>query len=278
MAWRYVGAREADAPLIERLLAVWHHRRLLRRMAERDLRQRYAGAAVGYAWVAVYPLLLVTFYTAVFALVFRGRLAPGGSPQEYALYVVSGLLPWIAFSEVANRSTQAMAEQRSLVKFAVFPVQILPLTALYAAAITQMVGLAAVLAFAAYVNGGLSIRVFFLIPLLVLQNLFFAGVAWLLGALGAVLRDVRELVSIGLTVGMFLTPIFYVAADAPAPLRLVLALNPLTHLMNGYRAALLPAAPSSLESVVAFSLAAAVALVGGFWTFERTRVFLADIL
>src|SRR5436190_18770458 len=168
MSWRYVEASAAGGPLPLRLLAVWRHRRLLRRMAERDLRQRYVGSTLGFTWAVLNPLLFVAIYAVIFTFVFGGRLSPGAPTAQYALYVVSGLLPWIAFSEVANRSTQAMSEHRNLVKYVVFPVQILPLTSLYATAFSQVVGLAALLLFAALVRGGLDAGVLLLLPALLL--------------------------------------------------------------------------------------------------------------
>ena len=281
MAWRYVAARDIDAPFLMRLLGVWRYRTLLRRVAARDLRLRYAGTTLGRVWAVVYPLLLVAFYTAVFTTVFRGRLGPSGAdaaPERYALYVVAGLLPWVAFTEVATRAVQTMAEHRSLVKHVQFPVQILPLGSVYGAALPHCVALLALAAFASWTGGSLSLSPVALAVTLVSHALFLSGIAWLLGALGAMLRDVRELLAIALTAGMFITPIFYVEADAPAPLRLVLQLNPLTHFVRAYREAFLIGPASHPESpFIALAVAGATLLLG-FWLFERTRVFLADIL
>ncbi|HEU5314677.1 MAG TPA: ABC transporter permease [Chloroflexota bacterium] len=278
MTWRYVGAPDVRVPLPLRILGLWRHRRLLRRMAERDLRQRYVGTAGGVAWAAVYPLLLVTFYTAIFTFVFRGRLSPGAPPAEYALYVVSGLLPWISFADVAGRATQVMAEHRGLAKFAMFPVQVLPLTSLYTTAFSLGVGLLALIVFAAS-SHGISAGILLLLPAVVLQTLFLAGIAWLLGALGALIRDVRELVSIALLVGMFLTPIFYAESDAPRVLRPLVALNPLAHLIRLYRTALLGGGgPDTLVSLLVFGAVAVVTPLVGYRVFERTRALLGDVL
>ena len=278
MSWRYVGAADSRLPLLARMLAVSRHHRLLRRMAERELRQRYVGTAAGIAWAALYPLVFVTFYTAIFTFVFRGRVSPDAPPAAYALYVIAGLLPWMALSEVATRSTQVMAEHRSLVKFAMFPLQILPLTSLYATALSQAIGLAALLIVTVLVNGPLTWSVLWLVPVALLQLLFLAGVAWLLGALGAVVRDVKELVSIALMVGMFVTPIFYVERDAPAPLRTLLALNPVTHLVRLYRAATIADSPVDPVGFAIFAVVALLTLLGGFALFERTRALLGDLL
>jgi lipopolysaccharide transport system permease protein len=246
-------------------------------MAERDLRQRYAGSAIGYLWAALYPLLFVALYTIIFTTVFRGRLSPGGPPQEYALHVIAGLLPWVAFSEVAGRATQAMAEHRNLVKFAVFPIQVLPLTALYTTAFSQIVGLVALVGIAVWSRGVISPSLILLLPTIALQVVFLAGVAWLLGAAGAVLRDVRELVTIALMAGMFLTPIFYTDADTPRLLRPFVELNPLTHLIRLYRDALL-GGPLHTTSFAVFAVVACLTFLAGYLAFERTRLFLSDIL
>ena len=278
MSWRYIGASDAARPFLARLLAVTRHRRLLRRMAERDLRQRYVGTAAGVAWAAVYPLVFVAFYTAIFTFVFRGRVSADSPPAAYALYVVSGLLPWMAFSEVATRATQVMAEHRSLVKFAMFPLQILPLTSLYATALSQAVGIAALVLLTVVIRGSLDWAILWLVPIVALQALFLAGVAWLLGALGALVRDVKELVSIALMVGMFVTPIFYVERDAPGPLAALLPLNPMTHLVRLYRAATIAGTSPDLLSFGVLALAAVATLLLGFAVFERTRAFLGDLL
>ncbi len=302
MAWRYVEARDAAAPLPVRLLSVWRHRRLLQRMAQRDLRQRYVGSTLGLVWAALTPLVTIAIYVFIFTFIFGGRLGTppqtggegvaaagtplagrGGPTAEYAVYVVSGLLPWIAFSEVASRATQTMGEHRSLVKFVVFPVQILPLCSLYVAAFSQGVGLAVVIALATWLQGGLPTGLWLLLPALLLQIVFLAGVAWLLGALGAILRDVKEVVQVALAIGMFLTPIFYLEGDVPLVLRRLIALNPLTHLVRLYREALLGdivlgGGMHGSWSLPIFAAVAVATLLAGFVVFERTRVFLSDIL
>jgi lipopolysaccharide transport system permease protein len=171
-----------------------------------------------------------------------------------------------------------MGEHRNLVKFVVFPVQILPLTSLYAVAFSQAVGLLLVVPLAIWLNGGVPPTLWLLLPALLLQTCFLAGVAWLLGALGAILRDVKEVVQVALMVGMFLTPIFYLERDLPRPLRLVVELNPLAHLARLYRDALLGLGVEHPLSLPVFAACAAVTLLAGFVAFERTRVFLSDIL
>jgi lipopolysaccharide transport system permease protein len=277
-SWRYVGADDRSGSPVRRLLSVWKHRFLLRRMAERELRLRYVGSALGFAWAAVYPLLFVAVYAFIFTVVFRGRLSPDAPTEQYALYAVSGLIPWVALSEVATRATQTMSEHRSLIKYVVFPVQILPLTSLYVTTFSQLVGLGAVIALAAWLRGGLDPLILLLPVILLLQGVFLAGVAWLLGAVGVVLRDIKELVQVALMIGMFLTPIFYVERELPARVRFLVEFNPATHLVRLYRDALLGDGLQHPYSLAVFTVVALATLLLGQFVFERTRAFLSDVL
>jgi ABC-type polysaccharide/polyol phosphate export permease len=137
----------------------------------------------------------------------------------------------------------------------------------------------ALIAFGAAAGRGIGPSILLLIPAVALQALFLAGTAWLLGALGALIRDVRELVSIVLLVGMFVTPIFYGDSDAPRLLRPLVAINPLAHLIRLYRAALLGGDVSqTLVSLAIFALIAVAAPLVGYRVFERTRALLGDVL
>ena len=139
-------------------------------------------------------------------------------------------------------------------------------------------GLSLLVLIAGVARGGLAPSVLLLLLVMPLQLLFLAGVAWLLGAVGAVLRDVKELVTVVLMVGMFLTPIFYVERDVPATLRTVIALNPMTHLLHLYRDALLGVGLVHPVSLAIFGAVAFLTFLAGFLVFERTRVFLSDLL
>jgi lipopolysaccharide transport system permease protein len=247
-------------------------------MAERDLRQRYVGSVLGYLWAVVYPLLFVAVYAFVFTVIFRGRLNANSTPDQYALYVISGLLPWVSFSEVAARAPQTAGEHRNLIKHVVFPVHILPVTTLYATALSQAVGLIALLALAFWGRGGADAGALVLIPVIALQTLFLAGVAWGLGAVGALAPDVKEVVQVSLTIGMFFTPIFYTEEALPSALRPIMDLNPLAHLVRLYHDAVLGYGLQHPASLVIFAGWAIVVLLVGFASFERARATLADLL
>ena len=246
-------------------------------MAQRDLRQRYAGASLGTWWAVVNPLVFVGAYTLLFTVIFRARLTPDSAPSAYALYVVSGLLPWVAFTEVATRATQTVAEHRALIKYTMFPAELLPLTGLYGAMLSQVAGFVVVAGVGIIVTGNVPSGALWIVPALVSQVVFLAGVAWLLGAVGAAFRDAREVIQILLTAGMFFTPIFFDPSTLPAPLRAVVLLNPVAPLIEAFRGAIL-GAPVDVSRLAAFGALAVVLAIAGFAAFERVRGELADAL
>ncbi|MAG37167.1 MAG: hypothetical protein CL878_13115 [Dehalococcoidia bacterium] len=278
MTWQYLGERPEQRPLLARLIGVAGHLQAWRAIAERELRLRYVGSTLGLAWAVVHPLLFVGAYTVIFAFVFRARLAPDAPRDQYALYVVLGLLPWVAVTDVATRATEAMATHRSLVKHVRFPLEVVPLYSLAASLLSLLVGLLVLLPVLGWRQGGLPWGAVGLPLILLAQVAFTVGLAWLLGAVGAFLRDIKELVQITFMIGMFLTPIFYVESVLPAPLRPIIWLNPLAHLATLYRGALLTAMPFDALPVVVFSLASLFTLVVGFAVFERARKLLTDLL
>jgi lipopolysaccharide transport system permease protein len=246
-------------------------------MAQRDLRQRYAGASLGTWWAVVNPLVFVGAYTLLFTVIFRARLTPDSPPSAYAMYVVSGLLPWVAFTEVATRATQTVAEHRGLIKYTMFPAELLPLTGLYGAMLSQITGLLVVLAWSIIVNREVYWAIVWIIPTIFLEVTFLAGVAWTLAAVGAVLRDFRELIPIILTAGMFITPIFYDVSTMPIYIRTLILLNPLVPLIDTFRA-MIVGTVLSFQQLILFSLFAIILCISGFIAFERVCGELADTL
>lgn len=278
MTWRYLGEVPDAAPLPRRLLRVLRHRALLRTMAERDLRMRYGGATLGLLWAIVHPLLLVALYVGIFTVVLRARLVPDAPVEQYALYVVAGLLPWMAVAGVAGRAAEVMAEHRALVKQVVFPVEILPLHGILPALLAQLIGTCALVALVWLRSAQLSPWMLALPLVLAAQVAMMAGLAWALGTLAVALPDVKEAVQVLLTLGMFLTPIFYVESILPQYARLALNLNPMAHLIYVYRDVLIDGRLQHPISAIVLAVLAPLSLLAGFAVFDRMRSFISDNL
>jgi lipopolysaccharide transport system permease protein len=206
------------------------------------------------------------------------RLNGSASTGEFALYAFCGLLPWLAVADALTRSASVLFDQQPLIKKVVFPSEILPVHLVLSALVVEIVGLVVFLA-VVIVGGRLPGWSLLLLPIvLALQFFFMTGIAWLLSTLAVYLRDVRQVVGLLLTLWMFLTPIVYPASLVPARFKWVLDINPMTAIVDAYRAALLDDRMPSPVPLIVFAAVALTLFVSGHWVFTRAKPTFADLL
>lgn len=251
-------------------------RHLIWTFVRRDLRSRYVGSIMGLCWSVVHPLVLLAAYSFVFQVIFRVR-PPLGRTDSFAVFLFCGLLPWLYFQDTLQRSCTSVVEQRNLIQKTLFPSEVLPLTLAASNLVTHLFGLAVLLALLIYLD--LLTWTVWLLPAWFFWMVLLAlGLGWLLAALQVFLRDTAQVLSVLLVFWFWFTPIFYRVEMVPPRFRPWLSLNPLTHVVEGYRLLLLegrvPAAESWL-ALAGFSLA--IFFLGGL-AFRGMKREFADAL
>ena len=251
---------------------LWHYRELLGFLAWRDVKVRYKQATLGIAWAVVQPAITMVIFTFVF-----GKLA--NMPNDntpYPLVVLAGLLPWQLFSSAFSGASGSLLNNASLVSKVYFPRLIIPLSALAVALVDFAVVLALYSAMMLWFGVLPSWHVVFL-PLFILLALLaaFGTGAWLT-ALTVQYRDFRFIAPFMLQVGVFLSPVGFRTDNMPN-WRSLLAFNPLTGVIDGFRWCLLGKSATLDPSVTATSVVLIAILVfTGVWYFRRTERLLAD--
>src|ERR1700742_1470735 len=104
---------------------IFHFRSLLGTLTSLDLKARYRGSVLGFLWSLANPLLLLSVYTFVFSVVFHQ--APNSENNPYALFMVSGLFPWVWLSPSLLEGTMSLIANAGLLRKAVFPAELLPM-------------------------------------------------------------------------------------------------------------------------------------------------------
>jgi len=175
---------------------LWSNRALIGQFVRREFLARNRGSALGFVWTILHPLLMLAVYTFVFAIIWNARW--GGAQESQGLFAVSvfcGLIVWKAFPAGVGGAPSVVVSNANLVKKVIFPIEILPLTAIGSSVIVSCVSLAILLAANGFVSGGVSTTLWalpvVLVPLLALTS----GVSWLVASLGVFLRDLRQLVA-----------------------------------------------------------------------------------
>lgn len=251
------------------------HRRLIWNLILLEFKVRYAGSKAGLVWALMAPLMILAAYLLVFGGILAIRPQQNGSGLDYALLMACGLLPWLGFSEGVMRGTGSVLSQRNLMKSQLFPMELLPVTAVCAGLIGQLCGMAVLLIILAF-RGTLGSNLAVLPLLLLLQLAFTLGVAWFLSCVNILYRDTSQVAGVFMVLLMFVSPIAYTLDMVPSGLEWVITFNPLAYLIEAYRATLLSRDWPSLWGVGSFAGLAVLLLFTGHRYFMQLRRLLPD--
>jgi ABC-2 type transport system permease protein len=198
--------RTSESPRLragERLRVLAAHREILLNLVRKELKVKYAASVLGALWSVLSPLV----YLAVFA--FVARVLGAGIP-DYPVYLLSGLLAWNLFSASMTSGARSVLDNGNLVKKVAFPHEILPLSAVGVALVDFVLQSAVLFVFILVSGYGLHVPELALWPaaFVTLLVLTVALSLWF-SALNVRYRDVGHLLSIGLLVWFWATPIVY---------------------------------------------------------------------
>lgn len=261
------------------LASLWDNRQLVTTLARRDIVGRYRGSLFGVGWSLLNPILMLAVYTFVFGFIMRARWASGDeSKAEFALVLFAGLLVYNLFAECINRAPGLILSNVNYVKKVVFPIEILPWVTLLSALFHLLMSLGVWFLFR-FLLMGLPHPTALLLPFILLPLIaLIMGACWWLASLGVYLRDVGQVVGTLSTLLLFLSPVFYPLSALPPSVRPMLALNPLSQVIEQTREALIWGRAPDLVALMASTLAASVFAWLGFAWFQKTRKGFADVL
>ena len=260
------------------LRPLWQYRELLFFLVWRDIKVRYKQTALGVAWIILQPLVS----TGIFSLLFGGLLQVPSGGVPYPLFALAALVPWNYFAGSLTKSGTSVVNSANLITKVYFPRLIIPLAGVLSGlvdfAITSLV-LAALMAFYGVAP---TVGILFLPLFLLLAMLTALGFGLWLSALNVRYRDVNYLIPFLVQIWMYATPVIYGATLIPERFRFLLALNPMTGVVEGFRWALLgrqladAAPPGPLLAIPI--LITLVVLASGLIFFRHTERTFADVI
>lgn len=256
---------------------LWRHRELLYFLVWRDVKVRYKQTVLGVAWAVLVPVLSMLVFTAIFGNFagFKNRL-PDGLENAYPVYVYAGLLPWLFFANAISLGGLSLVNQQHLLTKIYFPRLFVP-TATVGGALIDM-GLSFCIFLGLMVFYGIvpSIGILF-VPLLVVWTAIASlGIAYQLSALTVAYRDFKFVIPFMVQIWQFLSPVVYPTSMFPERYRWLLALNPLTGIIDGFRASVFGTPVSWINLAISALSAVALFLLGAMY-FRQTERRFADI-
>ncbi|MFI5371320.1 MAG: ABC transporter permease [Candidatus Eisenbacteria bacterium] len=266
------GSRFAlGADLSEMVHELVEYRELLLSLVRRDLLLRYKQTIMGFGWAILMPVT----YMIVFSLIFT-RVVKLETGVPYPIYVYAGLLPWNFFASSLRFSVGSLTANTALVTKVYFPRELLPFTAILVSLVDFAVGAIVLAALMAWYHVGVHWTLLLLPVVLLVQVMFTAAIALLLSMGNLFYRDVKYLIEILITLWMFATSVVYPVNRIGGRLAPLLALNPMTPIIDGYRAVLLHGQPPA-AGPFAWAAGVSVALLAVSWVlFHRAEFQFAE--
>jgi lipopolysaccharide transport system permease protein len=193
-------------------------------------------------------------------------------------------LPWQYFASALTRTSSNLVDNTNLITKVYFPRLIIPLSGVVSSLVDFAVGLVMLAVLMVIFRIQLTWTVLLLPAFLALAMATALGFGLWLSALNVRYRDIKQLLPFVVQLWMYITPVIYPVTIIPAPLRPLLALNPMTGVVSGFRWALLgdASAVTGLQApVLLFALSVVIAivvLVTGLFYFRSTERTFADII
>ena len=270
---------EPDRGLVRlHLMDLWKYRELLYFLTWRDIKIRYKQTALGVTWIVLQPLVSMLIYSVLFGILLK--VPSNGVP--YPVFTFIALLPWNYFASAVNRSSTSVVNNTNLITKVYFPRLVIPVSGVLAGLLDFLISFIFLLLLMAGYGIRPSINMF-LLPLFLLLAIATAlGFSLWFAALDVRFRDVQYLIPFVIQIWMYVTPVIYGSSLIPEKFRLLIALNPMTGVVEGFRWALLGGQYSGLGysgSLFLVSIFISLAaLVSGLVFFKGIESSFADII
>ena len=256
------------------LKALIDHRDLFWTLTRHRIRVRYKQSVLGLAWAILQPVALMLIFTLAFGRI--ARVPSEGIP--YPLFAYTGLLTWSFLSTGLSSVTHSIVAHAQLITKVYFPREILPLTYIAAALFDWCVGSMVLAALLAFYDHPATWTALYALPIVALLAGFVTGAGFLLAALQVRFRDVGLAIPLIIYLWLFATPIAYPLSAVPASYRSWFLLNPMTGIVESFRAAVIRGSAPDPAVLVIPVLATLVLLPLAYGFFKRTEATMADVI
>lgn len=215
---------------------LWTYRELVYFMIWRDIKVKYKQTLLGMAWAVIQPVMNMLVFTFVFDRV--AKLATDGI--QYEIFSFTALLPWGLFVTALNQGARSLVAHNNMVTKIYFPRLILPMSSVFAGLVDFAIAFVILIGLMFYFQVTPAWDLLWTLPLFLLLAIITAlGVALWLSAINVKYRDVNQALPFLTQFWLFATPVAYSFSSLPELAKIVLSLNPMTGVVNGFRWALL---------------------------------------
>lgn len=258
---------------MNKLKEIYEYRLMIYSLVKRDLRGKYKGSVLGFMWTFVNPLLQLLVYNMVFSIIMKAGV------DKFYLYLFVGLIPWLFFSAAITGGSTSIIAQKDLIKKIRFPREIIPISYVTSQFVNMLLSFIVVIAVSVVSGVRLTIGGILCLPLIMIVEYIMAlGIAFISSALTVYLRDLEHILAILAMAWMYASPICYPESMVPEKYLALYRLNPVTPIINAYRAVLYEGRTPDLTTLLAATGIGLAMLVVGMLIFAKLQRRFAEEL
>lgn len=253
------------------LKEIYQYRAMVSSLIKRDLRGRYKGSFLGFAWTFLNPLLQLAVYTVVFSYIMRAGIS------DYYLFLFVALIPWLFFATSISAGAGCVLVQKEMVKKIYFPREVLPIAHVTCQLVNMLLTFIVVFAVLILSGKGLNPAALLYLPIIVFAEYILAlSFTMTVSALTVYLRDLEHIMAIVVMAWQFLTPVMYSIDMVPERLLPIFNLNPMTPIIVAYRDVLYYKQIPKLQTLLHGFLLSVVLLIIGWNVFGHLKKHFAE--
>ena len=251
---------------------IYQYRELLKTNVKKEIRGRYKNSILGVMWSFLNPLLQLAVYSIIF-----GALLAGGD-KTYPIYICVALIPWTYFTTAITQASFTIIGNGDIIKKVYFPREILPISVVTSGAVNFIISTIIILAFVIFSGMGLSWYILLYPFVLLVQYVLLLGISFIVSSITVYFRDLEHIIGIILLAAFYGTPIVYKLEQLPENLQIIMQLNPMTHIINGYRAIFYNQEMPNIKILGILLAISVVITIIGYFIFKKLQKGFAEQL
>ena len=256
---------------------LWRSKELIVNLAKNDFKTRYSNNYLGILWAFVQPVATILIFWFVFEVGFKSAAVMN---FPFILWLSAGIIPWFFVSDAIQTSSMSIIENSFLVKKVVFRVSTLPMVKIISALAIHLFFV--VFLFGMFMCYGYMPTIYWIqfIYYAFAMFVFLLGLSWITASVMIFFRDLGQIISLGIQLGFWITPIFWNIDMLPEKYQVFMKLNPVYYLTDGYRQMMIHGHWffERPQQTIYFWCVTIVIFVIGALMFRRLRPHFADVL
>lgn len=208
---------------------LYNYREFLKTSVLKEFRGKYKKSFLGVLWSFINPLLQLLIYSVVFSFIMRSNV------EHYTVFLVVALIPWTFFSTTINQGVSSIVQNEGIIKKVYFPREILPVSVVTSNLLNFCISCLIILGALIISGVGLSWYILLLPVIVLIQYLFTLGIVFIVSSITVYIRDLEYFINVLIMLWFYLNPIVYSVDIIPEKYLPIFNLNPMLHILNGYR-------------------------------------------